>query len=337
MQVDFLSVLITVLSLVILAVPGFILGKMKMLPKKASDAFSTVVLYVCQTALVFMGFQKEPYRPEIATNMLIVFGLAVAIHLIMIAVMYLCFRNKSKSAKQNVVRYAGVFGNCGYMGMPFLQSLFPGNGEVLIYCAVVLAVFNILNWTIGVYMMSGNKKDMSVKKILLNPVIIAVVLGFAVFMIAKVPIVDIIAGNPSENGSILDSILTKFVGSINFLGDMVTPLAMIIIGIRLANVNLKQLFLDKWAYIVCFFKLVVMSLVTMLVVAFLPVDNMVKIAMFFLLSMPCATSTAMYAIKFNGEGDCASVFVLLTTIMSILTIPLMFLLFSGVFGITVPA
>jgi predicted permease len=71
-------------------------------------------------------------------------------------------------------------------------------------------------------------------------------------------------------------------------------------------------------------------------VAFLPVDNMVKIAMFFLLSMPCATSTAMYAIRFNGEGDCASVFVLLTTILSILTIPIMFLLFNGVFGITVP-
>jgi predicted permease len=150
-------------------------------------------------------------------------------------------------------------------------------------------------------------------------------------MIAKVPIVEL-----AKEGSTLDNVLTKLVSSINFLGDMVTPMAMIIIGIRLANVNLKQLFMDKWAYVVCFFKLIVMSLITMLLVAFLPIDNMVKLAMFFLLSMPCATSTAMYAIKFNGEGDSASVFVLLTTILSILTIPLMFLIFSGVFGINVP-
>ena len=159
MKVDFLSVFIAVLSLVVLAVPGYILSKMKILPEKASEACSTIVLYVCQTALVFMGFQKTSYDPKIGINMLIVFGLTLVINLIMLGVMYLCVRNKSKQAKKNVVRYAGIFGNCGYMGMPFLQALFPNSGEVLIYCAVVIAMFNILNWTLGVYMISGDKKE----------------------------------------------------------------------------------------------------------------------------------------------------------------------------------
>lgn len=332
MKVDFLSVLITVLSLVVLAVPGFILGKLKMLPQKASEAFSTLALYVCQTALVFMGFQKAEYDPKIGKNMLIVFVLAVVIHFIMIGIMHLFVRNKSKQAKQNVVRYAGVFGNCGYMGMPFLQSLFNNSGEVLIYCAVVLTVFNILNWTFGVYIISGDKKEVSFKKILFNPVIICVVLGFLVFMLAKKPIVDII---PGDNSNMLDFIITKLVSSINFLGDMVTPLSMIVIGMRLANVNFKQLFMDKWAYLVCFFKLIVMSLITILIVSFLPIDNVIKVTLFFLLSMPSATSTAMYAIKFNGEGDSASIIVLLTTMMSIVIIPLMFLVLNGVFGVSV--
>lgn len=330
MKLDFLSVLVTVLSLVVLAIPGYILSKMKLLPEKASEACSTIVLYVCQTALVFMGFQNTKFDPKIGINMLIVFGLGIAIHLIMIGIMYICIRNKSKEAKQNVVRYAGVFGNCGYMGMPFLQSLFPNSGEILIYCAVIVSAFNILSWTFGVYMMSGNKKDISVKKILLNPVIICVILGFAIFMIAKVPIVDL-----AEQGSKLDNILEKMMKSIGLLGDAVTPLSMMVIGMRLANVNLKQLFMDKWAYVVCFFKLIVMSLVTMLVVSFLPIDSVVKLTMFFLLSMPCASSTAMFAIKFNGEGDSGSVYVLLSTMISILIIPLMFLVMSGVFGITI--
>ena len=329
MSVDFLSVLITVFSLVILAVPGFILAKMKLLPEKTSDACSTIVLYVCQTALVFMGFQKTAYDPKIGKNMLIVLGLATLVHIIMVLIMWLCIRNKNQEAKKNVVRYAGVFCNCGYLGMPFLQSLFPNSGEILIYCAVVLSVFNIINWTIGVYMISGDKKNISTKKILLNPVIISVLLGFILFIILKVPIVDV-----ALQDSLLDTILTKLVNSINFLGEMVTPLSMLVIGMRLANVKFKQLFLDKWAYVACFFKLIIMSLVSILVTAFLPIDNIVKLALFFLLSMPSATSTAMFAIRFNGEGDSGSIIVLLSTMLSILTIPLMFLL-CGTFGIVI--
>lgn len=332
MQIDFLSVLITVLSLVALAVPGFILAKMKLLPEKASEACTTIVLYVSQTALVFMGFQGQKYDPEIGKNMLIAFGLGVLIHLVMVAIMYLCIGNKGNNAKKNVIKYAGVFGNCGFMGMPFLKMLFPNNGEVMIYCAVVLTVFNILNWTVGVYMISGDKKQISIKKVLLNPVIICVVLGFLVFIIAKEPLVDLAVPE-----STLDKALEAFMGSVNLMGNMVTPLSMTVIGMRLANVNIKQLFLDKGAYIVSFLKLVVMSVVTMLIVAFLPIDTTVKASLFFLFSMPSAASTAMFAIKFNGDGDFGSVVVLLSTILSILIIPLMFLVFTGVFGIVINA
>ena len=116
---------------------------------------------------------------------------------------------------------------------------------------------------------------------------------------------------------------------------MVTPLSMMVIGVKLANVKLTRLFTDKWAYVSSFFKLVVMSLVAMLCVAFLPIDTAVKYAVFFCLSMPSATGTVLFAVRFGGDGDSASIFVLLSTILSILTIPLMFLMFSGVFGVVI--
>ena len=78
-----------------------------------------------------------------------------------------------------------------------------------------------------------------------------------------------------------------------------------------------------------------MPLVAILTVAFLPIDTTVQYAVFFLLAMPAATSTAMFAVKFGGDGDFASVAVLLSTILSVITIPLMFLVISGVFGITI--
>ncbi|MBR7111224.1 MAG: AEC family transporter [Clostridia bacterium] len=332
MQIDFFNVLVTVLSLIILAIPGYILVKTKILPKTAGEVCSALVLYGCQPALVFMGFQKTSYDPQIGTNMLIVAGLTIVIHLLMIGFTFLVVKNKNGDAKRNVVRYASIFSNCGYMGFPFLQALFTGEmlGEALIYGSVVVGIFNILNWTVGAYIMSGDKKNMSIKKIVLNPTIIGTVLGFLVFWIVKVPIVDL-----AVQGSQIDNFVEKIIGSINVFGDMVTPLAMVVIGIRLANVKIKQLFMDKWAYFVCLNKLVVMSLITMIVTAFLPIDMLVKYTLFFLLSMPCATSTAMFAINFKSDSDSASVFVLLTTILSIIVIPLMFLVFTGVFGVVV--
>ncbi len=337
MQVDFVQVLITVLSLVLLMVPGYIMVKLKMFSEKATEAITTLVLYCCQTALIFMCFQGKEYDSTIGINMLIVGGLTFAVHFIMIAVVSLCVRG-NQEAKLRCVRYGSVFGNCGYMGVPLLEMLFSGDAglksEILIYTAVVLSVWNILSWTFGVYMMSKDKKQVSIKKIALNPVIIAVILGAICFFVFKKPLAQL-----APAGSVGESILVKVFdsekGIISMFGKAVTPLSMTVVGMRLANVNMKQLFLDKLAYLHCGLKLILMSLITMLIVAFLPVDTTVKYTVFFCMSMPAASATTMFAVKFNSDGDFGSVCVLLSTILSIATMPLMFLMFSGVFGVVI--
>ena len=332
MKIEFLDVLITVIFLLALTAPGYIFAKLKMLPEKAAETVSTIVLYCCQSVLVITSFQKRAFEPQIGLNMLWVALIASCVHLTMFAILKLVFIKKSADTKIRVLKFASAFSNCGFIGFPFLQSLFSENSEllseILIYGAVTIAVFNILSWTFGVYIMTGDKTQVSFKKIALNPVIISLVIGFILFVALPRPIVDL-----AEDGSTLDSILTKFMQSMNYFAEMVTPCSMIVIGIRLANVNLKQLFLDKMAYISAFFKLVVMSLVSILAVAFLPVGVTVKYAIFFLLSMPSATNTAMFAVKFKADGDFASVCVLLSTVLSVITIPLLYLVISGVFGI----
>ncbi len=333
MTIDFLTVFITVFSLVILVLPGYLLTKLKMIGKGAESVLSVLVLYCCQPMLMIKGFQTE-YDSSIAINMLIVAGLALVVHMIMIGIMYLFVKNKSNDAKINCVRFSSVFSNCGYMGLPFLKTLFAGDSvvmsQIIIYGAVVIAIFNFLNWSIGIYMMTGNKKEMSIKNALLNPTVIAIFIGLIFFFAVQTPLADV-----AVEGSALELILTKIMQSVDFLAEMVTPLAMMVIGVKLANVKLKNLFLDKWAYVSSFFKLVVMSLVAMLCVAFLPVDTVVKYAIFFCLSMPSATGTVLFAVRFGGDADSASVCVLLSTVLSIITIPLMFLVFSGIFGVVI--
>lgn len=331
-----LDVFITVVFLLILMIPGFILIKTKMLDENAEKALSTLVLYVCQPALMLMAFQKKPYSPDLAVNMLIVAGLSLLIHSVMIAFMMLVFRNKNKDAKINCLKFASVFGNCGYMGLPFLQSLFSGNqyeAEVLIYGGVVIMIFNLLTWSIGVFMMTGDKKQINIKNALLNPTVIALLIGILLFFTVQTPLKDVV--DVAVGGSVGDKILEGLTKSVNFLSEMVTPLAMIVIGMKIAKVKPKQLFMDKWAYVNALNKLIIMSVLTMLIVAFLPIDNIIKYSLFFLLSMPSANNTVLFAVNFGGDSESGSVFVLLSTILSIATIPLMFLVMNGIFAIPI--
>lgn len=330
MQIGFLDVFITVFSLVIMAVPGYILVKTKLLPESGSGPLSTFVLYASQTLLVFMSFQKDNYTPQIGVNMLWCLLLTAVVYIAMACIMYLCVRNKNKEARLDCVRYASVFSNAGFMGFPLLDALYSGQeilGEVMLYAGAVVAMFNVLNWTLGVFMMTGDRKEISLKKIFLNPVIIAVVIGFVLLVTIQKPLYDV-----APEGSTVDSIVTKLLDKLNDIGQTVTPLSMAVIGMKLASVNLKELFLDKWAYVTAFFKLIAMSLLTILIVAWLPVAEPVKYVMFFLMSMPSAASATLFAVKFNKDSKSASVYLLLNTVLSILTVSVMFLLFKAVVG-----
>ena len=326
MEVTFFNVFITVLSLLILVIPGFLLRKFNIIGENSDKTLSSLILYGCQPMLMFMCFQKTKFDSSILKNMLIVGGLALLIHLLMILILSLAFRNKDKDKKINCLKFASIFGNCGYMGIPFIEGIFNGTafeGEVLIYTSIVVAVFNLLNWSLGIFMISGDKKYMSFKKAFLNPTIITLIISIILFLTIKTPIKDL-----AIQDSNLDKFLEKMISSINFLSNVITPLSMIIIGIKLANMPFKEIFLNKYAYISSFNKLVLMSLITMLIVVFLPISDPIKYVLFFVLSMPSATNTVMFAVKFDGDGKQASSSVLLSTILSVLTVPLMYLLFN---------
>ena len=327
MNITVFNVLISVFALVLLAIPGYILGKTKMLPKNASETISVFVLYVAQTLLVVMSFQEKEYSPELGLNMLYVALIAVAIHTVMFIILRIAFIKHGEEDKIKVVKFASVFSNCGFMGFPFLQSLFRTEpsilNETLIYGAVIISVFNLLTWTVGVVIMTGDRKQISAKRIFLNPVIIGVIVGFSSFIVLKKPVLNFF-----EEGTAGYLIADKIVYVLNLLKETVTPLSMTVIGIRLANVNLKQLFLDKYAYLSTALKLLVMPALCIVAVAFLPISVYVKYTVFFLLSMPSATNTAMFAVRFKKDGDFASVCVLLSTLLCVATVPLTYMLFN---------
>ena len=233
---NFFSVFTSVFTLVILIVPGYLLARFRMIPESLAKGLSTLLLYVCQPMLTFMSFQKTAYSSEIAVNMLIVAGVALAAHLVMIAVVFLIFRRKT-DARYRVVQFSAVFGNCGFMGLPFLQALFPDAPETLIYGAVIVAVFNFLNWTVGVALLTGEKKHMKITRALFNPTSVALFISLPLFLLLKRPLAELF-----EAGTYAQAFTDKLLFSFDLLGNTVTPLAMIVLGIRLSEMKLKEIF-----------------------------------------------------------------------------------------------
>lgn len=321
MEIGFLTVMLTVIAMVILAVPAFILEKCKCLPQGASKAFSAFMLFACQPFLTFMSFQRTDYNPAVLTNMLITAGFAFAAHFLMVGLVVLLFAKKKDDARIRVVRFASVFGNCGFFGLPFLKSLFD-TGEMLIYAAVFVAVYNLLSWTVGIWLITGDKKYVRMKKAFLNPPFIALCISLPLFIILKQPISQIGAA-----GTFLNDFFVKLSASFNLLADMTTPLSMSIVGIRLAQMNLKQLFANGWVYCSSALKLAVFPLLAFgMMMLFPSVSVVVKCCVFFSCAMPTATQTLLFSEQYGGDPYTASPAVLLNTCLCIVTIPLMSLL-----------
>lgn len=319
---NFFSVFTSVFTLVVLIVPGYLLARFRMIPESLAKGLSTLLLYVCQPMLTFMSFQKTAYSSEIAVNMLIVAGVALAAHLVMIAVVFLIFRRKT-DARYRVVQFSAVFGNCGFMGLPFLQALFPDAPETLIYGAVIVAVFNFLNWTVGVALLTGEKKHMKITRALFNPTSVALFISLPLFLLLKRPLAELF-----EAGTYAQAFTDKLLFSFDLLGNTVTPLAMIVLGIRLSEMKLKEIFASAPVYLAAAFKLILMPLLVILMLLPLSLEPLVASALFFGLSMPTAASAVLFSEQFGGDSHLASATVLLTTILSVLTIPLLFLLFQ---------
>ncbi len=324
MEVKFIEVLITVFAMVLLAVPGFLLAKFKVLKDGASKVFTSFLLYACQPMLTFMSFQNNEYIDGIALKLLISAGLAILCHAVLILLIVLIYKKRSADVKIRVVRFASVFGNCGYMGLPFLEALFGLDSPVMLDAAVFIAVFNLFNWTIGIYLISGDKSCVKLKKAILNPPMIALIVSLPLFFIFKQSIFSL-----GAEGSTTAYLLGKLEWVFDVLSKIVTPISMTVLGIRLSEMNFKSVFVNKYAYFASAFKLIACPIIAMLILfpfVKMGLDTGIFIALSFAFSMPCATSALLFSEQFGGDPHTASASVLFSTVASIITVPLISLL-----------
>lgn len=304
---SFFITLSAVAVMLLYALPGFLLVKTRAIKSDHIVNFSKVLLYVCQPCLVIYTFGKIQYSPEALKNFGWCFLLSLVLQALPILLFFQLFRKKRNDVIWRLVCVASVFSNCGFFGVPLLEKLLPKHPEAIIYSSIFALGMNMIGWSLGLYIISLDRKYISLKKILITPN----TLGFLValpFYFTELTIPDML------------------LDAISLVGRMSTPLCMMILGMRLATIPLRQIFGNWRQYFAVLLNQIAYPLLVLLILLFLPLDRALKTTVVILCACPVASLVQNYA-ELLGQGQkSAANMVLLGTAFSIVTVPLICLL-----------
>ena len=323
----FLTGAISVGMLLLMAVPGFILGKMRSVNTESAVKFlSVMLLYILQPFVTFDSFLNTAYDPEVLINIVIVFVFTCVTIGAVLAVGSFAMRfTKFGKDVGGVIAYGGAFGNVGYMCIPFLQLMAPGDYVIILYATVSVVAFNLMAWTIGNFALTGDKRHISLKRALLNPPTLSLILALPLFLLN----LNFLKAEGLTGAAL--KIVSGIQEVIGLFSDMVGPLAMVLLGLKLADIRFGELFADGRAYIAAGIKLIFFPLfgvaLTALMSLFMNVES-ISLNLIATSAMPCAQNVIMFSTLYDKDSALAAKEVTVSTLLSIVTIPVMLLFLS---------
>ena len=323
----FLTGAISVGMLLLMAVPGFILGKMRSVNTESAVKFlSVMLLYILQPFVTFDSFLNTAYDPEVLINIVIVFVFTCVTIGAVLAVGSFAMRfTKFGKDVGGVIAYGGAFGNVGYMCIPFLQLMAPGDYVIILYATVSVVAFNLMAWTVGNFALTGDKRHISLKRALLNPPTLSFILALPLFLLN----LNFLKAEGLTGAAL--KVVSGIQEVIGLFSDMVGPLAMVLLGLKLADIRFGELFADGRVYIATGIKLIFFPLfgvaLTALMSLFMNVES-ISLNLIATSAMPCAQNVIMFSTLYDKDSALAAKEVTVSTLLSIVTIPVMLLFLS---------
>ena len=309
-EFDFFLTLQKVLVLFLLIVIGFIAGRRNLISKQGQKDLTNVVLYITMPATIFVAMQLEFTWERIQTAQSILIITVVCYLFIFILGKLLTSWMKVDLAKKDLIHTALLLSNTSFMGYPIIQSLL-GN-QALFYAVIGTGiVFEVVSWTLGLYLIGRNsdtQSDINLRKIILSPGILATAFGLIFFLGQR--------SVPEPVHSVLHS-----------LSPATSPLAMIVVGLILSRSNVSEVFKNKSLYFISLIKLLLVPITIVSVLKLLGVSGMNLVIPTMMLSTPTASYVAMFAANTENNPKLASQIVFMTSLLSIITIPVITLFF----------
>lgn len=301
---DFFLILKSVSVMFLLILVGFVARK-KLFSNEGQKDLTQLLIYVLLPCTLIRAF-NVPYEYTAFINASkILFIMVIAYSATTIISIFLSkFISKDKP-KQAILIMAMTLPNVGFMGYPVIESIL--GKEYIIYAIIANIVFELLCWVVMLSILKKynnfDTKTSIIKQIITTPPLIAIAFGLVVyFSPIKIP--------------------EPFFGTINLLGNAMTPIAMIIVGMSLAKADLKAIIFKKELYLISFIRLVVYPLLMILVLKQLPLNNVVYTIPAILFAMPTAGYTSIIAARYGADDTFASETVTFASLLSMITLPI---------------
>lgn len=287
-----------VLTLFLMMGVGFFLVRRGRLDAAGLSQMSYILLYVVTPCLMVDALGKAACTPALLRELAVCLAVVSVLYAVNMLLSRFLFPRAQRDTG-DTLRFAAIYGNTSFMGLPLIQSIL--GDEALIYCTVVIAIFNIATWTHGAVVMGG-RENASVKKALLNPGVLGCAAGFLLFF--------------------LDLELPAPLGSaVGFLANLNTPLAMVVIGGQMASAGLLETFRRRELYAASGLKLLALPVLTALLLLPLKLGGLMFCTIVILAGTPTAGITGIFAQQFRRDTAAAARMITLSTLLSILTLP----------------
>lgn len=298
----FMQLLSIQMVLFVYILVGIYAKKKAIITKDNQQKYIDFVLQILMPCMIFNSYKQE-ITLEVIKKAGIMIGIAFFICFAAMLFGKILYRNYSFE-KRSIMQYGTIINNAGFAGLPLSGQIFGEPG--LFYASFFLIPNRIFMWSAGISLFEKTDFKTKWKNVLLNPNIIAVELGLL--------------------RSVLRIELPDFMNaSIATIGNAVSPISMIVVGAILADVNIKTIF-EKSVFYVAFVRLLLLPLLSIGIISLLRLDPTISGVTLVLTAMPVGTTTALLAAKYNADVDFASKCVFVTTMLSLITVPLLMLL-----------
>lgn len=295
---NFLTVGQQVLILFILVLIGFVLGKRGVMNDAGGRICSDLAMFLATPCVIITSFQRE-YSDAVLKSLLIALLVAFALHAVMIGIAHLVYRKGD--ARTRVYRAATALSNAGFMGLPLQQAVLGDEG--VLYGAAYVVAMTVTLWSYGLLLMDKSERKVPIRKIVFSPGMIGLFVGFLLF-VCRVTLPDLIA------------VPVKHLGNLN------TPLPMLFAGFYLSKIDIKKA-LRQWSdYGALAMRLVVVPTVCIGLMYVCGLRGVMLISMSIALTAPVAVAVAMFADRYRQDAKTAVNLVALSTLFSVVTMPL---------------
>ena len=304
---DFEALIQTIFLFLVLMVPGYHLGKWKKLPDEALPGIGSILMYIAMPALVFVKLLETDISAlePAAIGCCVLLPVAMGLCLLLLAKRVF---HRSPPGQAAVSRFCAAFPNCGFWSIPLACALYPDRPEVAVYVSVFNVFNSFLLLTVGAYILSGDKRDISVQAVCGSPVLFALLLGLIL--------------------SLTDIRIRLLKSAATYLSQLATPLSMLVLGAQAAKLKPRDILLCSRMYLVSGLKLLVSPLLAMAVLRFpgLSVSQSLRTAVFLATAVSTALSAPSMAAKYGQDAKYAATVTMGTTFLCVITMPLLYML-----------